>query len=205
MASLRSSHVVTRAPRGRLAPSVLLIAVLACGASARADETADLPIGPLVLLANEPSVVEFGAGAFDVAREEHWLSHGTPAAFSLALRLGSKAWYAGPIVGALANHQGGLYGYGGFYVDLSPIHARRWRFGPSFGVGGYRRGQSKPLTHTLAFQVAGTMTYDLDGRSRLGLTVSHISNAFIYDPNPGAESILLTYGFAFDWPAPAAP
>lgn len=204
MASLRFRHVVTRALAGSVAPSFLVIAALTCAASARADDAGDLPLGPLVLLANEPSVVEIGAGVFDVAREEHWLSHGTPAAFAVALRLGGKAWYAGPMLGALANHQGGVYGYGGFYFDFSPIHARRWRLSPSFGVGGYRRGEGKPLTHTLAFQVAGTVTYDLDGRSRLGLTVSHISNAFIYNPNPGAESILLTYAVAFDWPERAA-
>ncbi|MBT4488902.1 MAG: acyloxyacyl hydrolase, partial [Rhodospirillaceae bacterium] len=35
--------------------------------------------------------------------------------------------------------------------------------------------------------------YRFSDRSRLGVALSHISNASIGDKNPGAESLMLTY------------
>jgi len=32
----------------------------------------------------------------------------------------------------------------------------------------------------------------------MGLSVAHMSNAFIFHENPGAETALLTYGWCFD-------
>lgn len=201
--NLCSSRVLVPGPTGsrRVCLLFLLFAVTLPHGSARAEDSADLVTGPVALLADEPNAIEVGVGAFDVAREKHELSRGTTAVFGIDLRIGRKLWYAGPIFGVLANHQGAVFGYGGLYFDLSHNLRRRWRFSPFFTAGGYRQGDSKPLTGgTIAFQIGATLSYELDDRSRLGLSFTHISNAFIYDSNPGAESVLLTYAVAFDAP-----
>ena len=43
------------------------------------------------------------------------------------------------------------------------------------------------------FLVEFTLAYRFDNDHKLGVTISHISNADIHDRNPGSESILLSY------------
>lgn len=46
------------------------------------------------------------------------------------------------------------------------------------------------------FRLALDVAYEFESRSRLGLRLSHLSSACIYDRNPGAEELLLVYSFA---------
>ncbi|MEO1368100.1 MAG: acyloxyacyl hydrolase [Acidobacteriota bacterium] len=39
------------------------------------------------------------------------------------------------------------------------------------------------------------IAYQWDNGSRLGLSLYHLSNASIYESNPGSESLILTYSF----------
>lgn len=64
---------------------------------------------------------------------------------------------------------------------------------PSFAVGAYEDGDGKDLGGTLEFRSAVELSYRLDDRARLGLAFDHISNASIYDDNPGTESLVLMY------------
>ena len=174
------------------------VSMLASEARAFADDSR-FRLGPFALFADQVSFLSVGAGAFDVAREQKALSAGTLAAGDLQLRFGRKLLYCGPLFGILANHRGGLFGYGGAYFDVGLGSANRWHFSPLLTAGGYRQGQSKFLGGRFAFQLGGNLSMELPSGSRVGLTVTHISNAFIYYQNPGAESVLLTYAVPLTW------
>ena len=65
---------------------------------------------------------------------------------------------------------------------------------PSFAPGFYDQGDSTlDLGHELEFRSQIEFAYRFDNRSRLGVAVSHYSNASIGDENPGTESAILYY------------
>ena len=63
----------------------------------------------------------------------------------------------------------------------------------SFAPGYYHKGASKNLGYDLEFRSQLEISYRLDDRSRLGLSISHMSNASIGDKNPGTENLMVTY------------
>jgi hypothetical protein len=87
---------------------------------------------------------------------------------------------------------------GGVYFDAALDRFRKWRLSPVPSLGGYEQGDSKRLGGVLEFHLGGSLTYLLDSGSRLGLSVTHISNTFIHKENPGAEIITLSYMIPFD-------
>ena len=90
----------------------------------------------------------------------------------------------------MANTHGGVFGYVDIYTD---IHRKHWVITPSAGVGGYAKGGSKDLGGIFQFCLGIEIAREFDGGSRLGIGVTHISNADVQDPNPGVESIFLLY------------
>ena len=175
-----------------------LIEVIPAAAAAPAPDV--LHIGPAAVLGDEMNVLTIGAGAFDIAREQRGVSAGTSAAGTLELRLGRKFLSAGPLAGVLTNSDGGVYGYGGIYFDVALDSEQRWKFSPFGEAGRYHQGHSKFLGGVFAFQLGGNISYQIAEHSRIGIQVMHISNAFIYRENPGAETALITYGWCFDLP-----
>ncbi|MFQ5784634.1 MAG: acyloxyacyl hydrolase [Alphaproteobacteria bacterium] len=135
--------------------------------------------------AGEPEFLAFGAGGFDVNDDQ------TSGLFTVEYRSDRKRFYVAPMVGLMSNSDGGVYGYGGVFLDV--YFGRRWVVTPNFALGGWRRGDSKDLGDTLEFRSGVEIAYRFDNRSRLGITFNHISNAGIGDSNPGTESLLLTY------------
>jgi hypothetical protein len=93
-------------------------------------------------------------------------------------------------MGVMANTDGGVFGYGGIYAD---IKYRNLVATPFFTVGGYHQGGSKDLGGTFQFRSGMTFAYQFNRGSRLGVRFAHISNASIYDNNPGENEVLLTY------------
>ena len=90
----------------------------------------------------------------------------------------------------LANTDGGVFGYGGVYIDLT------WGdivITPLVGLGGYAEGDSKDLGGVFQFLASGTVAYVFPNGSRLGVRLGHLSNAGIHDDNPGEEDLMLTY------------
>ena len=135
--------------------------------------------------------MEVGVGAFDVfGRDEPRRS----AVGRLELRIGEKVYFVGLAIGLMANTDGGVYGYGGFYADL--VYGD-FVLTPFLGFGGYREGGSKDLGGVFQFRSGGTLAYAFPDGSRLGIHVGHLSNAYIHEDNDGEEDIMLTYGFAF--------
>ena len=64
---------------------------------------------------------------------------------------------------------------------------------PSIGIGAYDEGDGKDLGHTIEFRSSIEVSYELKNKNRIGLSLSHISNANIGDKNPGVEVLSLSY------------
>lgn len=96
-----------------------------------------------------------------------------------------------PTVGVIASAQGALYAYGGLGVDI-PL-GERWTFSPGTGMGFYFRSYSKDLGGPLEFRSALELSYRLSNNARIGICLYHLSNAGLRTPNPGSESLVLTY------------
>lgn len=140
--------------------------------------------------AKEPDFVAFSVGGFDVNDNE------TAAEARVEYRSNWKPFYLAPMIGLMLNSDGGVYGYGGVYLDV--FFGRRWVVTPNFAVGGYGRGNGKDLGSVIEFRSAIELSYRFDNRARLGIALSHISNASIDDNNPGIESLVLTYAVPLD-------
>jgi hypothetical protein len=141
--------------------------------------------GDLEAFGPGPDVITLGVGAFDAFKTD-----AVSAEFRAEFRSGRKLTLLGPMVGVLATTDGGVFGYGGLYMDLK---IGRVAITPAGGAGAYRKGGGKALGGTFQFHMGLDLAYLFDGGSRLGLKVTHISNAFLHDSNPGQESLLLTY------------
>lgn len=107
-----------------------------------------------------------------------------------------KLWIFKPFAGVMGTSDGGLYGFGGVLIDL--YFGNRLVLTPSFAPGLYARGSGKDLGHVIEFRSGIELSYRFDNRSRLGVGVSHMSNAGIGSKNPGEETYFVTYAFPFD-------
>lgn len=97
-----------------------------------------------------------------------------------------------PFLGIFATHKGSVYGYGGILADI-PV-GKRIFITPSAAIGGYHKGgDGRDLGGILEFRTGIEVSYRFDNDSRLGASFSHISNADIYNFNPGTEIATITY------------
>ena len=133
----------------------------------------------------EPDFITIGAGAFDL-NDDH-----TAAELDIQLRLNTRLWIFRPQVGLFVTSDAGYYAWGGLSTDI--YFGRRWVLSPSFGIGGHHEGDGKDLGGTLEFRSALELAYRFDDASRLGLQFGHLSNASIYDSNPGENFLILNY------------
>lgn len=97
----------------------------------------------------------------------------------------------------------GVYPTAGVFVtDSEAAHLRlgfgrdfelneRWRLTLTTAAGAYEQGDAKDLGHTIEFRSALELSFQLQ-TARLGLSISHLSNASISDSNPGIEVALVT-------------
>jgi lipid A 3-O-deacylase len=179
----------------KLCGLTLTVALLALACSAEAaDPSADIPFAGGRLLGSGPDRLLLGAGAFSIIRNKH--SGDSPTPEGRVEYLVGRKWYSfGPLVGIMANTDGGVYGYGGVYTNLAFGH---WLITPSVGLGGYARNDSKNLGGVFEFYASLETGYEFTGGSRLGLRFAHISNAGTHGYNPGVESALVTYSIPFE-------
>lgn len=136
--------------------------------------------------AQDPSFLTFGVGAFDFTDSDH-----RSAQFELQYRSGLKLWIFQPMAGVSATTDASAYVYAGVSVDV--FFGNRFVLRPSFAPGLYHEGNGKDLGGVLEFRSALEAAYRFDDRSRLGIEISHRSNAGIYDDNPGEETLMLFY------------
>jgi hypothetical protein len=124
------------------------------------------------------------AGAFGV-------DDNSSANFALEYR-GASFWHdLQPMLGIQVNEDGGVYGYAGLNYDWE--FAQNWYLIPNVAVGAYDDHDSADLGGTLEFRSGIELDYAFANAHRLGLAFHHISNAGIYDDNPGTEQVMLTY------------
>jgi hypothetical protein len=146
---------------------------------------------PATARADDPDFLSVGAGYFDFNRQKD-----PGAEFRLEYRSNYKLWQLKPFVafaGATSGH--GFIG-AGLLMDI--YFGRRFVVTPSIAPHYYFGGDNKlDLDNPLEFRSQIEFAYRFDDRSRLGLAVSHYSNANLADTNPGAESVLVYYSVPF--------
>lgn len=92
-----------------------------------------------------------------------------------------------PWVGLQTNNDGFFWGGAGILFD-API-GKYFYISPSFGPGLYSKGSSKKLGAMIEFRSTFEAGVRFSGDTRLGVYVSHISNAKLTNWNPGENTI----------------
>jgi hypothetical protein len=136
--------------------------------------------------ADDPSFISFGGGYFDWNRQKD-----TAAEFRLEYRSADKLWIFKPLGGVMGTTDGAYYIFAGVGVDL--YFGDRFVVTPSFAPGYYGHGGGEDLGYELEFRSQMEFAYRFDDRSRLGVAISHMSNAGLGDTNPGTESAMVYY------------
>lgn len=98
-----------------------------------------------------------------------------------------------PMVGVFATTDSAVYGYAGLHWDIAVTS--QFYISPNFAAGVYGQGDGKDLGGAIEFRSGIELGYEMANRHRLGLAINHLSNASIYDKNPGEETVLVTYSF----------
>jgi lipid A 3-O-deacylase len=111
------------------------------------------------------------------------------------LGLLENKYFIAPKVGAYVNAKNSIYSYIGFNLDI-PLYKDVYLI-PGIAVGSYFKGEGKRLGGILGFRSSIELNYKMHNRHRIGISLSHISNANIYKKNPGAEDLVITYSVPF--------
>jgi lipid A 3-O-deacylase len=176
--------------RGVTVAAALLAVAAVAPAAAQDQREVFHRLGPFEVLGDGPSYAELGLGVFEVFEGRAGDDGQRSAAAHLQLRWGRKLFFLGPAIGVMANAEGGVYGYGGAYADVA---VGRFVVTPLLGLGGYSKGNSKDLGGVFQFRTEVGVAYQLDNGMRVGLRLTHISNADTHDDNPGEEELYLTF------------
>lgn len=140
-----------------------------------------------------PQTVVASSGAFDPFVDETTLEIGSEFRFAPRRFSFLPAFIPdlAPTAGIMVRAQGSFYVYGGFRADV-PLDGR-WTFSPGWAMGLFQRSPDFDLGGPLEFRTSLELAYRLPGGSRLGLCLYHLSNAGLFERNPGSESLVVTY------------
>jgi hypothetical protein len=140
---------------------------------------------------NDPSRIEFGAGAFDITPSPSHKDSQTAGEFRGEYHFRDSFYFIAPFIGASVTTDGAAYGYVGlgFDINLSP----NWVITPNGAAGIFERGSGTRLGSWWEFRTGAELAYRLTDFSRLGVAVTHTSNAGLTKRNPGEQSVVLTY------------
>lgn len=100
-----------------------------------------------------------------------------------------------PVLGGTVTGEGSIYGYFGLRSDF-PMDGR-WVFTPFWGAGLHYFGGGRDLGGLLEFRSGFEIAYQLKEDERIGFSLYHLSNAGLYERNPGSESLVLSYTRSF--------
>ncbi len=103
-----------------------------------------------------------------------------------------------PFFGIEYTNDSASYFLTGIYIednlgDLLAGDTNQYYFTPSFGVGIYDDGSGKKLGNDVQFRTSLEFSYELNNKNRVGISISHISNANLGDKNPGVEILSFSY------------
>jgi lipid A 3-O-deacylase len=141
-------------------------------------------------LADDPAFFSIGLGYYDI--------NDTQDAADLRLEFRSAPKLLGflkPWAGLEVTSDSAVYGVAGLLTDL--YFGTHWVVTPQFGFGLYGYGSGKDLGHVVEFRSQLEIAYHFNDRSRIGLAISHISNASLGDSNQGTEIFSLYYHIPF--------
>jgi len=137
--------------------------------------------------ADDPAMLSFGVGAFDFNRQKD-----QGAEFRLDYRSDYKFGPFKPFLTAAGVSNAMSFIGVGVLIDV--YFGKRFVVTPSFAPTWWQgKTDDLDLGHALEFRSQLEFAYRFDDRSRLGLAVSHSSNASLGDTNPGTETILVNY------------
>ncbi len=137
-------------------------------------------------LAKDPAYVTFSGGYFDFNRAKD-----EGGEFSLEYRSDKQLWLFKPFATAAYVTNGMSFVGAGVLIDLQL--GDNWIIQPSFAPTWWRgKTDSLDLGYPLEFRSRLEVAYRFQDKSRLGLAISHSSNASLGDTNPGTESIMLS-------------
>lgn len=145
----------------------------------------------------ESSALALSAGAFNVSKSEKQVEAG------IELRTPLPLWGLAVAAGLYATPDRSVWIFGGLRRDFSL--GRGWLVTPAFGISLYSQGEGKDLGGPVEFRSALELAYEWANRTRLALAFYHLSNAGLYDHNPGSNSLILTYSFPLKRPSPDEP
>ncbi len=96
-------------------------------------------------------------------------------------------------LGVLATNQSAQYYYGGLGYDFFLDDGHHFVITPNEALGYYHQQAGKDLGGGMEFKSGIEADYQFDNGHRLGVAIHHISNAHIYDRNPGTELATVHY------------
>lgn len=144
--------------------------------------------------ADDPAFISMSAGWFDFNRQK---DEGVEFRGEYRSNYKIPGIQAKPFAAVGGATSGHYFAGAGILWDV--FFGRRVVLTPSFAPHVYTGGDSKlDLGHTVEFRSQLEVAYRLDNRSRIGLAVSHYSNASLGDKNPGTETLSLYYSIPLD-------
>ncbi len=142
-------------------------------------------------LNDTPAVFSVGVGYADIRDGDN-----ESADFRLEYRHGEDFLYLKPFAGVSIDSKGGKWAGIGVLMDF--VFYDQFIVTGSIGPGAWDNGDSKDLGHALQFRSQIELGYQFEGKSRLSVAFSHLSNASLSSQNPGIEVLSLYYHLPFD-------
>jgi hypothetical protein len=133
--------------------------------------------------------------SFSVATGQYGMRKEVPHSLGIDFEL-RPAWrwnLVRPVAGLLTSSHGGAYIYSGLVVEI-PLPGGLM-LAPGFAPGVVVDEGDRVLGFPIEFRSSIELSWSPDNRLRMGLGLSHISNASLGDRNPGVE--VLSFGFSF--------
>lgn len=129
--------------------------------------------------------VKLGVGAYDVNDDDR------SANFRAELHTNDLWWIVHPFVAVDVNTDGGIWGGAGVAANIDLTN--KIALTPSLAAGLYGKGGSKDLGGAVEFRTGIEAAYKLNNGDKVGLELTHMSNADIYDENPGTQTVSVNY------------
>ena len=148
----------------------------------------------------------FGLGVYDIKLDGSENNQATDFRYefrsdSSLLNIGPEEdnfFFLKPFFGVEYTNDSASYFLTGIYFEdnlgeLFEGNKSKYYFTPSFGAGFYDDGSGKKLGNSLQFRTSFEVSYELKNKNRIGISLSHISNANLGDKNPGVEILSFSY------------
>lgn len=134
-------------------------------------------------VAGDPYELAASLGLFSI---DH---NGSSKVAGLEIRWPEVRWGLRPAAGVLLTNDAAAYVYGGLRYD---IHlSERWTLTPHTAAGLYTDGNDSDLGGPIEFRSGIDLSWQVSPELALFASYSHISNASIYDENPGTNPGLI--------------